>query len=66
MWRRSPSRLCWQRPRRQTSPVGLETHRTADQEVGATNLRINSKALAALLQEQRGAGFALAPLKNLF
>jgi hypothetical protein len=34
--------LYWQRPRRQLTSVGLETHRTADLEVGATNLPIGS------------------------
>jgi hypothetical protein len=35
-------RFLGQRLRRQTSPVGQETHWTADQEVGATHLRMNS------------------------
>jgi len=43
MERRSPDRLYRRRPRRQTPPVGLETHRTADLEVGATQLRIGSQ-----------------------
>ena len=38
----SPDRLYWWRPGRQAPPVGLEAHRTADLEVGATNLRSGS------------------------